>query len=110
MGGPVTVEWDEFACDLEKILVPRRWPDVERKLTARGDERHLFIGISHSSAWALNWALYYDQTELPPDHPSPKLPGPATHLWMMGTPIGHRCIAWFPDEGWFDVVDRWATE
>ena len=110
MGGPVVVPWDEFARDLDSILAPCRWPDVERKLATPGIERHLFIGVSHSSSWALNWALYYDQTELPPDETVPRLPGLATHLWLMGTPVGHRCLAWFPDRGWFNVADRWATE
>lgn len=110
MGGPVVVPWDEFIRDLDTILAPGRWPDVERKLATPDSERHLFIGISHSSSWALNWALDYDQTELPPGEASPRLPGLATHLWLMGTPIGHRCLAWFPDEGWFNVADRWATE
>src|SRR5262249_16680699 len=90
MDVPIDVPSHDCTEALDKLLVPGRWPDVERKLATPSDEAHLFIGISPSSSWALNWALYHHQTGLPPDKTPPGLPGQATHLWLMSASIGQR--------------------
>jgi len=108
MGGPIHVPWEEFTQGLDNLLRSERLGDVWEKLKlAKADEHHLFLGVSHSSPWAINWAVDHNQRELPPD--SPQLPPPVSHLWLMPIPLSLRSIAWFPERGWIDLCRNWAT-
>lgn len=33
---------------------------------------------------------------------APLLPQEFTHIWLIGDRISDRCLAWYPDLGWFD--------
>jgi hypothetical protein len=108
MGGPIDVPWEVFAEDLDGVLRSERLGDVWEKLAlAEADERHLFLGVSHSSRWSINFAVDHHQRELPPE--PPRLPHPVSHLWLMPIPLAIRSIAWFPERGWIDLCKHWAT-
>jgi hypothetical protein len=83
--------------------------DVRKKLNGSGaSERHAFIFASYTSPWAAYHLLSRGLTELPPDRPD--LPNEITHLWLWTVPPVGRCLAWWPDCGWFDARHRWATQ
>lgn len=72
-----------------------------------GDVVDPALGVSYSSPGEVFFALAIDERTLPSE--APALPAEITHLWLMN-PSGDRCIAWFPDRGWFDVARNWATD
>jgi hypothetical protein len=82
--------------------------DVRRKLRESGPgERHVFALASFTSPWQ----AYNGLTEggaLP--NQDPVLPDGITHLWVWTVPHVGRCLAWFPDRGWFEPRCYWATE
>jgi hypothetical protein len=81
--------------------------DVRRKLADTGaDERHVFIGLTVTTPWRVFHSLDKEYSELPDMTPS--LPTEITHVWICSWPFG-RCLAWFPDRGWFDPSHHWAT-
>lgn len=82
--------------------------DVRAKLKATGaEERHLFLGATMSSNWSLNYWLSEYCVDLPDRQPD--LPEEITHLWIWSVVAGRRVLAWFPDLGWFDPSQNWAT-
>ncbi|GIG63261.1 hypothetical protein Lfu02_76330 [Longispora fulva] len=106
-GGPAELNWTAFTEWLTQFLFGTQQADVRRKLAAtNAEERHAFVGASFSTPWAAYHSLSDDYRELPTEHP--ELPAEITHLWVWSYPLG-RCIAWFPDDGWFDPSTRWAT-
>jgi hypothetical protein len=106
--GPSGPDWQAVLGWLARILASEELKDVRKKLTAtNADERHFFIGVSYSSPGEVFFALAIDEQTLPSE--APALPAEMTHLWLMN-PAGDRCIAWFPDRGWFDVARSWATD
>ncbi|MDG4833022.1 hypothetical protein O7627_27495 [Solwaraspora sp. WMMD1047] len=106
-GGPAGQNWDAFNDWLATFLHDPRQVDVRAKLAATDAvDRHAFIGMSFSTPWAAYHTLSDDYQGLP-SRP-PKVPAEVTHVWVWSYPIG-RCIAWFPETGWFDPSTRWAT-
>lgn len=106
-GGLAELDWTFFGDYVASFLSDERRSDVRRKLAATGSgERHAFIGFSFSTPWPAYHALDESYGDLPPEPPC--LPAEITHLWVWAYPLG-RCIAWFPDLGWFDPRSRWAT-
>ena len=96
-GGFAENDWSGFQRELSKILHAPALADVRAKLGGSGaKERHIFLGLTMSSSWHLNFWLKVDrQPHLPKD--PPELPGEATHLWVWGLlPVG-RVLAWFPE-------------
>lgn len=87
-----------------------RHSDVAKKMAGAGpaDERHAFLWVTEvsSAAWATTFASYGRDLSLPAEHP--QTPGPITHVWIGGRGDNDRCIAWFPDRGWHEVVDHWT--
>ena len=108
-GGFARDDWSGFQRELSDILHGTALGDVRTKLAACvATERHIFLGLTMTSSWDLNYWLKADQKPLPTDPPA--LPWEATHLWIWGMyPIG-RVLAWFPGQGWFDPSANWATE
>ncbi|MGW3858394.1 hypothetical protein [Micromonospora arida] len=108
IGGPAELDCAFFGDYLASFLRDERRLDVRRKLAITGsDERHAFIGFSFSTPWPAWHALDEGCSELPTE--PPQLPREITHLWVWAYPLG-RCIAWFPDLGWFAPRSRWATQ
>jgi hypothetical protein len=106
-GGPAGLDWVAFEAWLTQFLFDDRRADVRRKLAATGSaERHVFVGASFSTPGAAYHALSDHYRALPPRHAW--LPTEMTHVWVWSYPLG-RCLAWFPDTGWFDPSTRWAT-
>ena len=108
ISGPAEISWQRVAKWLSQTLASERLDDVRSKLMATGvSERHLFLGVTYSSSSDVFFALHeYDQSF--PDEP-PNLPHEITHLWLMNAISIGRCIAWFPERGWFDPSAHWAT-
>ncbi|GGM51069.1 hypothetical protein [Dactylosporangium sucinum] len=105
-GGPVELDWTAFQLWLTDLLKSERLKDVRTKLAATGSpERHAFIGLNFTTPWLAYHALSDVYRDLPPL--DPELPDEITHLWLC-TQV-HRCIAWFPDRGWFEPMLHWAT-
>ncbi|WP_435233172.1 hypothetical protein [Micromonospora aurantiaca (nom. illeg.)] len=108
VGGPAELDWASFGDYLASFVRDERRLDVRRKLAITGsDERHAFIGFSFSTPWRAWHALDEGYSELPTE--PPHLPKEITHLWVWAYPLG-RCIAWFPNLGWFDPRSRWTTQ
>lgn len=101
--------WEVFLEYLATFLTAPATSDVRRKLGGCGAaERHAFIGLSFTSPGDAFFALNYDgRPGLPPR--DPVLPPEITHLWVWTVPGISRCLAWFPDRGWLDPMDHWAT-
>jgi len=77
------------------------------KLEATGaTERHLVMGVTASGSNETYWMLT-QPSGLPPEAPS--LPPSVTHLWLFDAPRPHRVLVWFPDKGWLDAIENWAT-
>lgn len=93
---------------LESTLA--RHGDVARKMARAepADERHAFFWVTEvsSAAWAMTFASCGRDLSLPVEQPQP--PEPITHVWVAGRGNDDRCVAWFPDRGWHDVVDHWT--
>jgi hypothetical protein len=108
ISGPAAISWDPVIDWLRRTLSSARLDDVRSKLAATGaDERHLFFGITFSSPSEAFFALD-DYKQSLPDEP-PGLPEEITHLWLMRASSPGRCLAWFPDRGWFNPSQHWAT-
>jgi hypothetical protein len=109
VAGPVVPNWEAFLGWIDRKLTSKHWQDNARKLSAtKAAERHLFIGVSFSTVGEVFLALSYDHQSLPPA--PPRLPSAFTHLWIMPIQGPGRCLAWFPDRGWFDPCRHWASE
>lgn len=107
-GGPDFQDWDAFNRWLETYLHHPGQADVRRKLAATGSpERHVFVGMSFTTEWLAYHALSRSYCGLPPA--PPQLPSEITHVWVWSGPPG-RCVAWFPDRGWFEPGRNWVTE
>ncbi len=107
--GPVHIRWEPVLDWIANTLVSPQLNDVRSKLARTGaDERHAFLGISFSSPGDVYFALSMEEHSLPRE--PPKLPDEITHLWLMQAPPLGRCLAWFPDRGWLDVMWHWATD
>lgn len=101
--------WDAFDAELTRLLHAETLSDVRWKLDRTlAAERHLFLGTTFSSSWALNFGLREERDELPPE--PPHLPSQVTHLWLWCTYPPSRVLGWFPDRGWFDAGRDWATD
>lgn len=107
--GAATPAWASFLDWLATFLAASKTADVRRKLAAtNAPERHAFIAASFTTNGDAFFALSEEgRPELPVS--DPVLPPEITHLWVWTTPGIGRCLAWFPDTGWFDVAHRWAT-
>jgi hypothetical protein len=107
--GPVGLDWPGFCNWIEEFLFAEGRSDVRSKLAASDcRERHAFVFASYTSPWAAFHALSDDWRDLPTE--PPHLPEEVTHLWTWTTPPTGRCLAWFPDRGWFEPRYHWATE
>lgn len=108
ISGSPTISWETVFAWLSQTLFSARLKDVRSKLAATGStERHLFLGSTFTSPSDVFFALDDYRRGLP--HEPPKLPQEITHLWLMRASCPGRCIAWFPERGWFDVSRHWAT-
>ncbi len=107
--GPALLTWEPFLDWINAFLASGRAADVRRKLAATGAaERHAFVGASFTTPGPAYFALRQEGwPELPGDNPA--LPPEITHLWAWSVPGIGRCLAWFPDTGWLDPIDHWAT-
>lgn len=107
--GPASVTWDPLKGWLKDTLASSRLADVRRKIARTGaSERHVFLGLTFSSPGDVYFALDISQNGLP-DRP-PWLPSEITHVWIMAAEMPGRCLAWSPDQGWFDPVWHWKTD
>ena len=107
-GGPGELDWTVFGDWLTTWLTDPRRDGKRAKLMGTGaDERHLFAGLSYTTPWPVFYALDNDNWRQIPDR-DPTLPAEITHLWMWNYPTG-RCIAWFPDRGWFEPMFHWSA-
>jgi hypothetical protein len=107
--GPTGTRWEPVLDWIAQTLASPRLADVRLKL-AKTDayERHAFLGITFTSPGEVYFALTLDKQLLPSEPPT--LPGEITHLWLMNARAPDRCLAWFPDRGWFDTMRHWATD
>ncbi len=100
--------WEPVLDWIEQTLASSSLADVRTKLAkTNADERHVFIGVSYTSPSDVFFGLTIDNQTLPAM--APRLPPELTHLWMGHVPSIDRCVAWFPDRGWFDPARYWAT-
>lgn len=108
--GPLELDWHGFDDWLNAYLSSdiclRKRDKLVRSTPVKA--RHLFIGVTWSVPWSVLRALEDDVGELPAR--SPSLPAGVTHLWLFGAELPSRCLSWWPDAGWFDTRQRWATE
>ena len=106
--GPSDVTWDELLEWVREYLSGPRTKDVREKLSDSGaDERHVFVAASSTSPWAVYHGLAGALQGLPPEPPA--LPTEITHLWLWTVPPTGRCLAWWPDRGWFEPRYHWAA-
>ena len=106
--GPRGPQWPAILAWIAQTLASEKLKGVRGKLAATSaNERHFFLGVSYSSPGEVFFALAVGDQTLPSE--TPALPTEITHLWLMN-PSGDRCIAWFPDRGWFDVARSWTTD
>ena len=111
IGGPADVTWEPFHDWLDDHLnadSAHMHGNKEKLAKAGGDERHAVVGVTMTSPWAAFHALHFDADTLPPL--PPKLPDEFTHLWLIGAQASDRCLAWYPDRGWFEPHRHWATD
>ena len=103
--GLAQLDWLSFLGWIEQFTNCGALADVRSKLAMTGaDERHVFIGVSLTTPWEVLYPLHREITDLPSG--PPLLPAEITHLWIWGTQLPDRCLAWFPDRGWFDPSRR----
>ena len=109
ISGSAVLMWDPLMEWIKTFLESDRAADVRKKLAATAaTERHAFIGASFTSPGDAYFALRREgRPELPTSDPI--LPPEITHLWVWAIQGHPRCLAWFPDKGWLDVMDHWAT-
>jgi hypothetical protein len=108
MRGPADVGWEPFLDWVQEKLASPGLGDVRSKLAKTGaEDRHLFVGITYTSPWAVFFGLHSERRDIP--QAPPALPKEITHLWLMHAQSSGRCLAWFPDRGWFDTRWHWAT-
>lgn len=107
-GSPLPA-WGYLLDWLAAFLSSSERHDVRSKLAStNAGERHAFVGASFTTNENAFFALYEEgRPELPASNPT--LPPEITHLWVWTTPALGRCLAWFPETGWIDVADHWAT-
>ena len=108
MGSPIAA-WPVFLDWINSFLASSSAADIRSKLAATGAaERHAFVGASFTTPGDAYFAL---EVEHWPELSSadPFLPQEITHLWVWATPGWSRCLAWFPNTRWFDVMDHWAS-
>ncbi|MDZ5447797.1 hypothetical protein U2F26_34715 [Micromonospora sp. 4G57] len=67
---------------------------------ANADERHAFLWLGWENAEA--WALDEPGEKLPAT--TPQLPEGIDAVWVGGTTVGARLIAWLPRRGWINGV------
>jgi hypothetical protein len=109
IAGSTEVTWDEALGDLEKILFSCKLSTKYEKLRAApGREKHVFLGTTFSTPWALHFALSFDADSLPPEAPR-GIPPDITHLWLMHAQLPQRCLMWSAAHGWLDTMKHWAT-
>jgi hypothetical protein len=107
VGGPAEQDWPALITWLADFLSAPGRADVRRKLASTGAaERHAFVGLPLGKEWSAFHSLH-DRYGGLPDQP-PVLPPEVTHVWVWAQPF-NRCIAWFPDRGWFTPREHWAT-
>jgi len=107
--GPSEITWTEWLEWVEEYLKGPKTKDVREKLIRSGaEERHAFIAASFTSPWAAYYGLAGALPDLPPE--APTLPPEVTHLWLWTVPPTGRCLAWWPDLGWFEPRHHWATQ
>jgi hypothetical protein len=107
--GNMELLWESLLDWIAEFLASDRTKDVRRKLAATAaTERHAFIGVSFTSPGDAYHALRREGRPQLPTLP-PRLPPEITHLWVWSVPGLGRCLAWFPDRGWLDVMVHWAT-
>lgn len=100
--------WHRFLDAVATMTWSPQFDDCRAKLSATAtSERHLFIGTSYTSPWAINCWLSSDRSAVPDQVPD--LPEEISHLWLWGPLFSGRVLAWFPDRGWFDPRMNWAT-
>jgi len=101
VSGDAAIHIDRIASWVGEFV--ERSTDVPRKLAETGaEERHAFIVVTLTSEWDVFHALTMDgYSHLP--SVDPVLPDEVTHVWLLNT-SGDRCIAWFPEKGWFDYA------
>ena len=105
--GPAIHTWEPVLAWIEQTL--RGLADVRAKLAmTNARERHIFLGATYTSPSSVFFGLTTDVQTLPAE--PPRLPPEITHLWMMNAQSGDRCVAWFPERGWFDAARCWATD
>jgi len=107
VGGPAEQDWLALITWLADFLSAPGRADVRKKLVVTGAvERHVFVGLPLGKEWSAFHSLHDQYGGLP--DPPPVLPPEVTNVWVWAQPFG-RCIAWFPDRGWFDPQRHWAT-
>lgn len=109
ISGSPRISWEAFISWVNETLWSPRLEDVRSKLAeTRADERHVFVGVTYSSPSDVFFGLD-DHEDALPLH-DPELPPEVTHVWLMRTPIPGRCIAWAPEDGWFNPMHHWTTD
>jgi hypothetical protein len=110
IGGPFDLDWHGFHDWLDGYLSSDICLRKRDKLvnSTPVEARHLFVGVTWTIPWSVLHALEHDAHELPLRPPS--LPDGVTHLWLFGAELPSRCLSWWPDVGWLDTRQRWATQ
>lgn len=107
--GPSERSWQSFLEWVSDTLASPKLADVRKKLMKTGSaERHVFLGITFTSLPEVYFGLTIGENGLP--SAAPRLPAEITHVWLWNIEGGDRCITWFPDQGWADVMKHWATD
>ena len=105
--GPAEFSWEPFFEWLHRTLSsPQAGRKVEKLVATGSNERHLMLGLPRSGPSDVYFALI-EEVGVPSSPPA--LPDGITHLWVFGAQNFRRVLAWFPEKGWFDVRDHWAT-
>jgi hypothetical protein len=106
--GPAMHDWAAFNEWLSQYLRHPERGDVCKKLYATdAPERHVFVGLALSTPWLAYHTLMTEYNTLPSE--PPVVPPEITHVWAADY-MCRRCIAWFPEKGWFDPATCWATD
>lgn len=109
ISGPTDVTWEETLGHLQRILSTPELEAKYKKLRATdGHQKHIFLGTTFTTPWALRCALSFDTVSLPPEDPG-GLPSDITHLWIMDAPFRQRCLTWSAEYGWMETRKHWKT-
>ena len=102
ISGHAAMTWEPFVTWIAMFLASDHMKSHRDKLAATcAAERHIFVGASFTTPAEVYFALRPDgRPELPDSNPI--LPTEITHLWVWSVPGMERCLAWFPDSGWFE--------